>query len=87
MNRIQTLQGLEVPHILSIREHHITGLRWEEAAMTLAGLIVCAIGIAGFLANYTGMYPLSGAMADMRLWVGVIVIGALTAILTRRASD
>ena len=55
--------------------------------MTLAGLIVCAIGIAGFLANYMGFYPMSGAMADMRLWVGVMVIGALTAILTRRASD
>ncbi|HRK34052.1 MAG TPA: hypothetical protein PLJ47_05595 [Candidatus Hydrogenedentes bacterium] len=55
--------------------------------MTLAGLIVCAIGIVGFLANYTQMYPLSGALADMRLWVGVMVVGAATAILTRRASD
>ena len=55
--------------------------------MTLIGLIVCAAGILGFLANYTGMYAMTGVMADQRLWVGVVVIGALTAILTRRASD
>ncbi|NUM53125.1 MAG: hypothetical protein HUU46_05725 [Candidatus Hydrogenedentes bacterium] len=55
--------------------------------MTMAGLIVCVIGIAGFLANYMGFYPMSGVMGDNRLWVGVMVIGAITAILTRRASD
>jgi hypothetical protein len=55
--------------------------------MTLAGLIVCAVGVLGFLANYTGFYPMSGVMADMRLWVGVMVIGALTAVFTRRAND
>ena len=55
--------------------------------MTLAGLIVCAVGILGFLANFMGLYPMSGVMADMRLWVGVMVIGAITAIFTRRASD
>ncbi|MDZ4861522.1 MAG: hypothetical protein SGI88_21325 [Candidatus Hydrogenedentes bacterium] len=55
--------------------------------MTLNGLIVCAIGIVGFLANYLEFYPMSGALADIRLWVGVMVIGAITAIVTRRASD
>lgn len=55
--------------------------------MTFAGIVVCLVGIAGFAANYMGLYPMSGVMADMRLWVGVMVIGALTAILTRRASD
>lgn len=55
--------------------------------MTLAGLIVCGIGILGFLTNYLGFYPMSGVMADMRLWVGVMLIGAVTALLTRRASD
>lgn len=55
--------------------------------MTMIGLIVCAIGILGFLANFFGLYPMPSVMADIRLWVGIVVVGALTAILTRRASD
>lgn len=55
--------------------------------MTLIGLIVCAIGVIGFLVQYMGWYALPGVMSDNRLWIGVAVVGALTAILTRRASD
>lgn len=55
--------------------------------MTLAGLIVCAAGVLGFLANYFGLYPMTGVMGDLRLWGGAAVIGAITALLTRRASD
>ena len=69
------------------RAHRRIATSGEGAAMTLAGLIVCAVGVLGFLANYTGFYPMSGVMADMRLWVGVMVIGALTAVFTRRAND
>ena len=56
-------------------------------AMTLAGLIVCAAGVLGVRANYCGLYPMTGVMGDLRLWGGAAVIGAVTALLTRRASD
>ena len=55
--------------------------------MTMIGLIVCAIGLAGLMVNYLNLYPMTGVMADLKLWVGIAVIGAITAILTRRASD
>ena len=55
--------------------------------MTMIGLIVCAIGLAGLVVNYLNLYPMTGVMADLKLWVGIAVIGAITAILTRRASD
>lgn len=65
-----------------------TGLNnMGSRTMTLAGLIVCAAGVLGFLANYFGLYPMTGVMGDLRLWGGAAVIGAITALLTRRASD
>ncbi|GMU91977.1 MAG: hypothetical protein AMXMBFR4_10350 [Candidatus Hydrogenedentota bacterium] len=55
--------------------------------MTMIGLIVCAIGVLGFLANFTGFYMMPPPYGNLYIWGGAAVIGAVTAMLTRRASD
>lgn len=77
-----------VPNFAGREDAAYTGpIKEGSRTMTLAGLIVCAAGVLGFLANYFGLYPMTGVMGDLRLWGGAAVIGAVTALLTRRASD
>lgn len=55
--------------------------------MTLIGIILALIGIVGFILNYTGITKLEGVLGDLRVWGALAVVGAVTAILTRRPSD
>ena len=55
--------------------------------MTLLGMIVCSVGIIGYVVNYMGLAALPGILQDQKLWIGLAVIGGVTAMLTRRARD
>lgn len=55
--------------------------------MTLIGIILAVVGVLGFLANITGIYIMTGMAGDLRLWGGIAAVGAILAILTRRARD
>lgn len=55
--------------------------------MTFIGILLAVVGVVGLLANITGIYVMTGMAGDLKLWVGIAVVGAVTALLTRRARD
>ncbi len=55
--------------------------------MTLIGIIMAIVGLAGLLVNVSGIYVMTGMAGDLRIWGGVAIVGAVIAMLTRRARD
>jgi len=55
--------------------------------MTIIGIILLVAGLAGAAVSHFGIIQLSGVLADMKLWIGLAVIGGILIILNRRTSD
>ena len=55
--------------------------------MTLLGILVAIVGIAGFVANFMGLVRPTGLMGNLTFWGGVAIAGAVLAMLTRRPRD
>jgi hypothetical protein len=55
--------------------------------MTLVGIALLAVGFAGGAANHFGLIQFNGVLADMKLWIGLAVVGGIVVMLNRRTSD
>ena len=55
--------------------------------MTLLGVFIAIIGIAGFLVNFIGVVKWTGLMGSFTVWGGIAIAGVVLAILTRRPGD
>jgi len=53
----------------------------------MVGIILAIVGLAGLLLNYTGAYPMSGVLGDLKLWGGVTLLGVIVWVFTRRPRD
>ncbi len=55
--------------------------------MTLIGILLAVVGIAGAALMFFNIVPWTGLFGDIRIWVGIAVVGGVIAMLTRRPSD